>query len=82
MMQIPGFPHILPSEISLIPPVIPMHLTIIFGSIVVFALQNFGIQSTMPVLVFFLVLKTYSDLSAHLAKHYQEEHPDKPVWYL
>jgi hypothetical protein len=23
-----------------------------------------------------------SDISAHLAKHYQEEHPDEPVRYL
>jgi hypothetical protein len=62
--------------------IIPMHLTIIFGSVVIFALQVFGIQSTMPVLVLFLVLKTYSDITAHLAKHYQEEHPDDPVRYL
>jgi hypothetical protein len=62
--------------------IIPMHLTIIFGSIVVIALQVFGIQSTMPVLVLFLVLKTHSDISAHLIKHAQEEHPDEPVRYL
>lgn len=53
--------------------IIPMHLTIIFGSIVVSALQVFGIQSTMPALVLFLVLKTYSDISTHLMKHAQEE---------
>ncbi|MDD1681896.1 MAG: DUF6498-containing protein, partial [Methanoregula sp.] len=52
--------------------IIPMHLTIIFGSIVIFALEVFGITSTMPVLVLFLLLKTYSDISAHLIKHYQE----------
>ncbi len=62
--------------------IIPMHLTIIFGSIVIFALEIFGITSTLPVLVLFLLLKTYSDISAHLIKHYQEENPDAPVQYL
>lgn len=36
----------------------------------------------MPVLVLFLLLKTYSDISSHLIKHYQEENPDAPVQYL
>lgn len=49
--------------------IIPMHLTIIFGSMVIFALQDLGIESTMPVLVLFLALKTYSDIAAHLAKY-------------
>ena len=62
--------------------IIPMHLTIIFGSIVVLGLQVFAIESTMPVLVLFLVLKTRSDISAHLIKHAREEHPDEPVRYL
>jgi hypothetical protein len=62
--------------------IIPMHLTIIFGSIVIVVLEVFGITSTLPVLVLFLLLKTYSDLSAHLIKHEQEENPDAPVQYL
>ena len=62
--------------------IIPMHLTIIFGGIVVFALQVFGIESTMPVLVLFLLLKTRSDINAHLIKHAREENPDEPVRYL
>jgi hypothetical protein len=62
--------------------IIPMHMTIIFGSIVIFVLQVVGIESTLPVLVLFLLLKTYSDISAHLIKHYQDEHPDAPVQYL
>lgn len=49
--------------------IIPMHLTIIFGSMVIFALQDAGITSTMPVLVLFLILKTCADIAAHLAKH-------------
>jgi hypothetical protein len=62
--------------------IIPMHMIIIFGSIVVTALQVFGIQSTLPVLVLFLLLKTRSDISAHRIKHAQKEHPDEPVQYL
>lgn len=62
--------------------IIPMHLTIIFGSIVILALMVAGISSTMPVLVLFLLLKTYSDISAHRIKHHKEEHPDAPVRYL
>jgi hypothetical protein len=62
--------------------IIPMHLTIIFGSIVILALMVAGISSTMPVLVLFLLLKTYSDISAHRIKHYNEEYPDAPVQYL
>ena len=49
--------------------IIPMHLTIIFGSMVIFALQEIGVLSTMPVLVLFLVLKTWADIAAHIAKH-------------
>jgi len=62
--------------------IIPMHLTIIFGSIVIFVLAVAGIPSTLPVLVLFLLLKMYSDISAHLIKHYMEENPDAPVQYL
>jgi len=62
--------------------IIPMHLTIIFGSIVILALMVAGISSTMPVLVLFLLLKTYSDISAHRIRHFKEEHPDAPVQYL
>ena len=49
--------------------IIPMHLIIIFGSMVIFALEATGIDSTMPVLVLFLVLKTWADIAAHLAKY-------------
>jgi hypothetical protein len=62
--------------------IIPMHLTIIFGSIVILALMVAGISSTMPVLVLFLLLKTYSDISAHRIKHYNEEYFNAPVQYL
>lgn len=49
--------------------ILPMHLTIIFGSFIMLALEMFGITSTMPVLVLFLVLKTCADLSAHNEKN-------------
>jgi hypothetical protein len=62
--------------------IIPMHLSIIFGSIGIFAPEVFGITSTMSVLVLFLLIKTYSDITAHLIKHYHEENPDAPVQYL
>lgn len=62
--------------------IIPMHMTIIFGSIVIVVLEALGITSTMPVLVLFLLLKTYSDISAHHIKHYRKENPDAPVQYL
>jgi hypothetical protein len=62
--------------------IIPMHLTIIFGSIVIVVLMAVGIPTTLPVLVLFLLLKTYSDISAHLIRHRREENPDTPVQYL
>jgi hypothetical protein len=49
---------------------------------VIFALQIFGITSTMPVLILFLLLKMYTDITAHLDKHNQEENPDQPIRYL
>ncbi len=62
--------------------IIPMHMTIIFGSIVILVLSVIGISSTLPVLVLFLLLKTWTDIRGHLLKHYQEEHPGAPVQYL
>ncbi len=49
--------------------IIPMHLTIIFGSMVIYSLQDIGIESTMPVLVLFLVLRMCADIAAHNAKN-------------
>jgi len=62
--------------------IIPMHLTIIFGSIIVVALEFLGIPATLPVLVFFLVLKTWLDIKMHLRKHYELLHPDEPKMYV
>jgi hypothetical protein len=62
--------------------IIPMHLTIIFGSIVVLVLQLLGFSTLTPVLVLFLVLKTYMDLKMHLRKHYEEMHPDEPEQFI
>jgi hypothetical protein len=49
--------------------ILPMHLTIIFGSILITGLGFFGITTVMPVLVLFLLLKTYADVAGHLKKH-------------
>jgi hypothetical protein len=49
--------------------ILPMHLTIIFGSFIILGLGFFGITSVTPVLVLFLLLKTYADVAGHLKKH-------------
>ena len=55
--------------------IFPMHLTIIFGAIVVSVLSVVGIESTLPVLVLFLVLKIYADMRMHIKKHAGEKEP-------
>lgn len=62
--------------------VVPMHLTIIFGSIMILVLEAAGIRSTLPVLVLFLLLKTWTDIRAHVIKHERERNPDAPVQYI
>jgi hypothetical protein len=49
--------------------IIPMHLTIGFGAMIILLLGILGITSTLPVLVLFLLLKTAADLAMHLWKH-------------
>jgi hypothetical protein len=49
--------------------IVPMHLTIMAGAIVILILGILGITSTLPVLVLFLLLKTAADLVMHLWKH-------------
>ena len=55
--------------------IVPMHLTIIFGAMVILVLTLAGITTTMPVLVLFLALKTYTDLDMHVKKHAGEKEP-------
>jgi hypothetical protein len=62
--------------------IIPMHLTILFGGIVTLVLGLLGIASTLPVLVLFLFLKTYTDVTDHMSKHLREEDPAAPVRFL
>jgi hypothetical protein len=57
--------------------IIPMHMTIIFGGIILLILEFAGIRSTLPVLVLFLVLKTWSDVAAHIDKHQLKMFPDE-----
>jgi hypothetical protein len=59
--------------------IFPMHMTIIFGGILLRGLELLGIRSTLPVLVLFLVLKTASDVSAHVDKHALPETPEDPA---
>jgi len=56
----------------------PMHLTIIFGAIIVSVLSAAGIESTLPVVVLFLVLKVYADLIMHIKKHAGKSPPVIP----
>jgi len=49
--------------------ILPMHLTIIFGAVVILVLTLAGITTTLPLLVLFLALKTYTDLDMHVKKH-------------
>jgi Family of unknown function (DUF6498) len=49
--------------------IVPMHLIIFIGAIVILILEIVGITSTLPVLVIFLLLKTAADLAMHLWKH-------------
>jgi len=62
--------------------IIPMHLTIIFGSIVVLVFELLGVPTVLPVLVLFLALKTWMDIRMHLRKHYEAAHPDEPVQFI
>jgi hypothetical protein len=62
--------------------IIPMHLTIIFGSIVILVLMFFGITTVLPVLILFLILKTDMDLKMHLRKHYEFQNPDEPQQFI
>jgi hypothetical protein len=59
--------------------IIPMHMTIIFGSIIVVILEILGFTTVMPVLVIFLILKTRADIMTHLMKHRETTHPDEPA---
>jgi Family of unknown function (DUF6498) len=56
--------------------IIPMHMTIIFGGILLLVLEFAGIRSMLPVLILFLLLKTASDVSAHIDKHQLKKSPD------
>ena len=57
--------------------IVPMHMTIIFGSILILVLEFLGITTVTPVLVIFLAVKTYVDIGTHLQKHRQQDDPDR-----
>jgi hypothetical protein len=57
--------------------IVPMHLTILFGAMVMLVLTVAGVSSTtLPVLVLFLLLKTYADMGMHVRKHGGGGHED------
>jgi len=62
--------------------IIPMHLTIIFGSILVLVFSLAGIPATLPVLVLFLLLKTWMDIRLHIRKHRELTSPDDPIQFI
>lgn len=49
--------------------IIPMHLTIIFGIFIMVLLGMFRIKSDVPVILFFLILKTIADVIMHVIEH-------------
>lgn len=57
--------------------IVPMHLTIMFGSVLTIVLSLLGFSAGTLVLVLFLLLKTYTDLRMHLAKHDGERQSDE-----
>jgi hypothetical protein len=57
--------------------IIPMHFTIIAGTIVIGVFGFLGIESTVPVLVLFLLLKTAADIATHLQKHQASGSPSQ-----
>lgn len=62
--------------------IIPLHLTIIIGGTIAGLLLAAGIETVMPVLVVFLLLKMYLDVRLHLAFHENRAHPEKPVYIV
>ena len=49
--------------------IIPIHTTIVFGVFAFALLGFFDINAESPMIVFFLLLKTYSDVEMHGKKH-------------
>ena len=62
--------------------IVPMHMTIIFGSMIALFLEFLGFHSLVPVLVLFLLIKTYLDIRQHVRKHAQQLHPDDPSQFI
>jgi len=64
--------------------IVPMHLTMMIGFGIASLLSALGVDPLLPVLVVFIVLKTYMDIRMHIVLHERQEHPEKPqglfVW--
>lgn len=57
--------------------IVPMHLTMFFGFAITSLLSAIGVETLLPVLVVFIVLKTYMDIRMHIVLHDRQEHPEK-----
>lgn len=65
--------------------IVPMHLTMFFGFGITSLFSAFGFETLLPVLVVFLVLKTYMDIRMHIVLHERQQHPENRqqlfVWF-
>jgi len=65
--------------------IVPMHLTMFFGFAISSLFSALGFETLLPVLVVFLVLKTYMDIRMHTVLHERQQHPEKRdslfVWF-
>ena len=64
--------------------IVPMHLTMIIGGMIASFFQLYGVVTELPILVVFLLLKTYMDVRMHIVLHDREAHPDPSrgfVWF-
>jgi len=65
--------------------IVPMHLTMILGFAISSLLGVLGFLTLLPVLVVFMLLKTYMDARMHTVLHERQEHPEDRqllfVWF-
>ncbi|NMB80157.1 MAG: hypothetical protein GYA23_13795 [Methanomicrobiales archaeon] len=62
--------------------IVPMHLTMIIGGMIAAFLQLIGIETVLPLLVVFLLLKMYMDVRMHIVLHNREAHPDVSAGFI
>jgi hypothetical protein len=57
--------------------IVPMHLTMFIGFGITSLFSALGSGTILPVLVIFIILKTYMDIRMHIILHERQEHPEK-----